>query len=309
MANLSKTTAYFRGSFVPFDDAQLSIASAPVLYGLSVYTVFPVFWNDATQTAYMFRLEDHFKRLQNSARIMAFDDFIKEWDLPRFESTMRDLLVKNEIKQDSLVRISVFVDDILQGTRMHGLRHSLAAFVYPATPLLPRSGARLCVSGWQRTPDNAIPSRAKINGGYVNAALMKHEAVLSGFDDAIALDAHGHVTESTVSNIFIVQKGTLVTPDNSTDLLEGITRDTIFKLADKLGMRVEQKTIDRSELYLADEIFLCGSSVNITPVVEIDHRQIGDGSIGATTKQLSNAYKQSGRGTSNNFTQWVKAVN
>lgn len=308
MVELSSSIAYFRDDFVPFDDAQVSIASAPVLYGLSVYTVFPVFWNDQTKTAYMFRLEDHFKRLQNSARIMAFDDFIKDWDFARFEATMRELLAKNEIKQDSLVRISVFVDDILQGTRMHGLRHSLAAFVYPAAPLLPRAGARLCVSSWQRTPDNAIPSRAKINGGYVNAALMKHEAILSGFDDAIALDAHGHVTESTVSNIFIVQKGTLVTPDNSTDLLEGITRDTIFKLADELNLTVKQKTIDRSELYLADEIFLCGSSVNITPVIEIDHRQIGKGVAGPITKQLTQVYKEGARSGSKGFAKWVKAV-
>lgn len=306
MANLTHTTAYFRDNFVPFDEAQLSIASAPVLYGLSVYTVFPVFWNEEAGKAYMFRLEDHFKRLQNSAKLMAFNDFLEEWDFALFEKTMNELLVKNEVKADSLVRVSIFVDDILQGTRMHGLKHSLSAFVYEAFPMLPAAGAKLCVSSWRRTPDNAIPARAKINGGYVNAALMKHEAILNGFDDAISLDEQGHVAEATVANIFLVQKDTLLTPSNSTDLLEGITRDTVFKLAKDLGLPYIQRTIDRSELYSADEVFLCGSSMNITPVISIDHRPIGAGKVGAITKQLMDAYDQMGRhATHPHYTQVV----
>lgn len=305
--DVMQTTAYLRDKFVPFSEANLSIASAPVLYGLSVYTVFPVFWNAETETAYMFRLKDHFKRLQNSAKIMAFDDFIREWDFETFKATMQELVQRNQVKQDCLVRISVFVDDVLKGTRMHGLQHSLSAFVYPALPLVPREGAKLCVSSWRRTPDNAIPARAKINGSYVNAALMKHEAVLSGFDDAIALDEQGHVAEATVANIFLVRDGRLWTPSNSTDLLEGITRDTVFRLADELQIPYEQRTIDRSELYLADEVFLCGSSMNITPVISIDHRQIGDGSIGKLTAQLSDFYRQSGLGEGK-FKRWAMPV-
>lgn len=288
-------TAYFRDGFVPFSKANLSIASAPVLYGLSVYTVFPVFWNEKTKTAHPFRLEDHFKRLQNSCKIMAFNDFNRDWDYEKFRQIMEELIARNNIDQDSLVRISVFVDETLKGTRMHGLKQSLSAFVYRAVPLAPASGAKVCVSSWQRLPDNAVPARAKINGSYVNAALMKHEALLNGFDDAIALDAHGHVTEATVANVFLVRGGKLVTPSNSTDLLEGITRDTVFKLADQLDIPYEQATIDRSELYLADEIFLCGSSMNITPVISVDHRSIGAGKSGHLTKELQVAYGELGR--------------
>jgi branched-chain amino acid aminotransferase len=288
--------AYFRDRFVPFGEANLSIASAPVLYGLSVYTVFPVFWNPKDKTAHPFRLADHFKRLQNSAKIMAFDDFGRDWDLEKFHKVMKELVRQNAIQQDSLVRISVFVDENLKGTRMQGLKHSLSAFAYRAMPLVPSEGAKVCVSSWHRLPDNAVPARAKINGSYVNAALMKHEALLNGFDDAIALDAHGHVTEATVANIFLVRHGKLFTPSNSTDLLEGITRDTIFRLADRLGIAYEQVTIDRSELYLADEIFLCGSSMNITPVISVDHRPIGEqGVTGPITSKLRQAYKQYGR--------------
>lgn len=282
--------AYFRDRLVPFEDANLSIASAPVLYGLSIYTVFPVLWNDKERQLYMFRLKDHFKRLQNSAKIMAFDDFIKDWDYDKFEKTMRELLRENKVKADCLVRVGVFVDDSLKGTRMHGLKHSLSAFVYATPPLLPKEGARVMVSNWRRTPDNSMPSRAKINGSYVNAALMKHEAVLAGFDDAIALDAQGHVTEATVANIFLVRGGHLLTPHGNTDILEGITRDTVMQLAKDLDLVLEERPIDRSELYLADEIFLSGSSVQITPVIEVDHRQIGSGKPGPIAKRLMKSY-------------------
>jgi branched-chain amino acid aminotransferase len=306
MFDVEKTETYFRDDFVPFGQANLSIASAPFLYGLSIYTVFPVFWNETEKKLYMFRLPDHFRRLQNSSKILAFDDFLRQWDYDRFELTMRELLRRNKIRQDGLVRASVFVDDILKGTRMHELKHSLSAFVYPAAPFFGKSNVKLGVSSWQRTPDNAMPSRAKINGSYVNAALMKHEAVLNGFDDAIALDAHGHVAESTVANLFLVKGGRLLTPSSTTDLLEGITRDSVFTLAEHLGIECEQRVIDRSELYIADEMFLCGSSANITPVIAVDHRPIGSGRPGPVTKKLLKAYENVGRNQADFLTDWAK---
>ena len=300
--------AYFRDSFVPFEEANLSIASAPVLYGLSIYTVFPVLWDPKTKQLNMFRLENHYKRLVSSAKIMAFDDFVQNWTFEKFSKTMRELLIKNKVREDCLVRVSVFVDEVLKGTRMHGLKHSLSAFVYSTPPLLPKSGARVMVSNWRRTPDNSIPSRAKINGSYVNAALMKHEAVMAGFDDAIALDSQGHVTEATVANIFLVRSGHLLTPHGNTDILEGITRDTVMKLAKKLDLFLEERPIDRSELYLADEVFLSGSSVQITPVIEIDHRPIGNGKPGPMTRQLMKAYNELGQAKEEQFVAWLTPV-
>jgi branched-chain amino acid aminotransferase len=290
MADLSQSLAYFRDDFVPFEEAKLSIASAPVLYGLSVYSVIPVFKNSLDQSLALFRMHDHYIRMQNSARIMAFDDFLNEWDEVTFTGIIMDLLKKNKISEDSLVRASIFVDDILKGTRMKGLKHSFSAFVYDMTPFLPPTGASLMVSSWSKNIDNALPARAKVNGSYVNAALMKHEAITSGYDDAVALDGHGHVTESTVANIFIVRKGQLLTPGNSTDLLEGITRDTIGEFARELGVSYKQRTIDRSELYIADEVFLCGSSMNIVPVTSVDHRKIGNGKVGELTKKFQSMY-------------------
>jgi len=300
-----KPIVYFRDGFVAADKANLSIASAPVLYGLSIYTVFPVFRNAKTGELNMFRLRDHFQRLQNSAKIMAFSDFSRDWKFEEFEKVMRELLVQNKPDGDCLVRINVFVDDVLQGTRMHGLKHSVSAFVY-TVPALPKTGVKLGVSSWRRTPDNAIPSRAKINGSYVNASLAKHEALMNGFDDAVLLDEHEHVAESTVSNIFMIRDGKLITPSGSTDLLEGITRDSVFRMAEKLKLHHEQRSVDRSELYLADEIFLCGSSLQIVPVIEIDHRKIADGKPGKITKDLMNSYDLHGRDAS--LSDWLTPV-
>jgi branched-chain amino acid aminotransferase len=309
MFELKDSLAYFRGHVVPFTEANLSIASAPVLYGLSVYTVFPVFWNETSKQLYAFRLRDHFNRLQESAKIMDFHEFIEKWDYESFEIAMLTLLTKNRIQEDALVRVSVYVDELMSGTKMHGLRHELSAFVYPQPTMLPIAGARACVSSWMRTPDNAIPSRAKINGSYVNAALMKQEALVNGYDEAIALDSHGHVAEASVANIFIYRNGKLSTPSNATDLLEGITRDTIFALAKEADIACGQRNIDRSELYLADEVFLSGSSVRIAPIVSIDGRLVGDGKPGSLTQKLLKRYDQVARGTDMSaFNDWRTAV-
>ena len=195
--------AFFRDSFVPFKDANVSIASSPVLYGLSVYTVFSVNWNAAEKKHYIFRLKDHYQRLLNSAAIMDFNNFSSAWSYEKFEATMRELIQKNSLQEESvLVRATIFVDALIAGTKIHDLPHTFAAYVYPMGQILPRGGVNLCVSSWIRNSDNAIPSRAKVNGGYINSALMKNEALLNGYDDAIALDARGHVAEGTVSKYF-----------------------------------------------------------------------------------------------------------
>lgn len=289
MSSFDYTTghAFFRDSFVPFADANVSIASSPVLYGLSIYTVFSVNWNDADKKRYIFRLKDHYKRLANSAAIMDFNKFSAAWPYEKFEATMRELIARNTIgAEDVLVRATVFVDALIAGTKIHDLPQSLSAYVYPMGAILSRAGVNVCVSSWTRTADNAIPSRAKVNGGYVNSSLMKNEALLNGYDDAIALDAQGHVTEATVANVFIVRNGVLVTPGASTDLLEGITRASVLAIAREARIPVEERMVDRTELYIADEAFLCGSSAKLIPILSVDKRPVGGGIAGPITKKL-----------------------
>jgi branched-chain amino acid aminotransferase len=299
---------FFRDSFVPFTAANVSIASSPVLYGLSVYTVFSVNWNDAEKKHYIFRLKDHYKRLVNSAAIMDFNTWAAAWPYEKFEATMRELITRNAAAiagEDVLVRATVFVDALIAGTKMHDLPHVLAAYIYPAGQILPRGGVNMCVSSWMRNPDNAIPARAKVNGGYVNSSLMKNEAILNGYDDAIALDAQGHVTEATVANIFIVRNGVLVTPGVSADLLEGITRASVLTIARATGIPVEERSVDRSELYIADEAFLCGSSARLIPILSVDKRGVGAGAFGPITKTLLEKYEAAQRGTDDGaYKEW-----
>jgi branched-chain amino acid aminotransferase len=299
---------FFRNEFVPFKDANLSIASSPVLYGLSVYTVFNANWNQQTKKLHIFRLKDHYQRLVNAAKIMDFHSFLNEWDYEKFEHHMLELLQRNNIQEDVLVRVTVFVDELIAGTKIHDLTNSLSAYVYPMGQLLPKEGIHVCVSSWQRTADNAIPSRAKVNGSYINASLMKNEALLNGYDDAIAIDQYGHVSDGTVANLFIVRNGTLITPDAATDILEGITRNTILEIADELGIPHQQRSIDRSELYIADEALMCGSSARIAPILSIDKRTIGHGMAGEMTKKLAETYRAVQHGEKTGYDHWLEII-
>lgn len=301
----NNSITYFRGEWTPFTEANLSIASSPVLYGLSIYTVFNAIWNSTTKQLNIFRLKDHYERLCNSARIMDFADFNKSYSFDQFEKLMIELLHKNRVREDVLVRVTIFIDELAAGTKIHGLKNSLSAYVYPMGEILPRSGINACVSSWTRAGDNIIPSRAKVNGQYVNASLMKNEAILNGYDEAIALDASGHVSEGTVANLFLVRDGKLITPDMATDILEGITRNTIIHLADHLKIQHEQRPVDRTELYIADEAFMCGSSAHITPILSIDKRKIGSGESGPITSQLSKLYKQVQAGEIAKLSDWL----
>lgn len=302
--DLKTSEAFFRDGFVPFAEANVSIASSPVLYGLSIYTVFSANWNEQQQKLYIFRLEEHYERLVNSAKIMDFDSFARQWPYEKFQDTMLKLLRRNSIKEDVLVRVTVFIDELIAGTKIHGLKNSMSAYVYPMGEILPLTGVHACVSSWTRNPDNSIPSRAKVNGSYVNASLMKNEALLNGYDDAIALDEHGHVAEGTVANLFIIRGGVLTTPGSASDILEGITRSSILQIAKDQGLPVQERDIDRSELYIADEAFLCGSSARVTPILSIDKRPVGNGKIGELTAKVAEAYKTAQKGGAEDYSQW-----
>ncbi len=302
------TEVYFRDSFVPFAEANVSIASSPVLYGLSLYTVFSANWNAEKQKLYIFRLKDHYDRLVKSAKIMDFHSFTDEWTYEKFSNTMLELLRRNQVREDVLVRATIFIDELVAGTKIHDLKNSFTAYVYPLGEILPRNGINVCVSSWTRTADNAIPSRAKVNGSYVNASLMKNEALLNGYDEAIAIDDHGHVSEGTVANLFIVRDGVVITPDASTDILEGITRNTVLQLSKANDIDTLERSIDRSELYLADEIFMCGSSALITPVISVDRRSVGNNQPGPLTIKLAQIYQEVQKGNNEQYANWLTEV-
>ncbi len=304
----TKGVAFMRDKFVPFKNANVSIGSSPVLYGLAIYTVFGVTWNEETKKLSAYRLEDHFNRLVNSAKIMDFHGFVETWTYQKFEKMVKGLLKKNGIKEDALVRVSVFIDANLAGTKIHGLKNSISAYVYPLGEILPRKGIDVCISKWTRVSSKAIPVRAKVNGSYVNSALMKNEALMNGFHDAIALDEKGNVCEGTVANLFLVKKGVLVTPSTDYDLLEGITRKSIIQIAKDMGYKTDERTISKDELASFDEAFFCGSSARITPVLSIDKRKIGEGTIGKITGELMVKFDDVIHGRVQAYSSWIKTI-
>lgn len=277
--------AYFDGKIIPISEANLSVASSAVLYGLSVYTVFPVCKGD--DGLYGFRLKEHAKRLTNSARIIGLDAEVTEEQLVQ---AAQELMRVNNVAEDVFVRVTIHATDLVAGVRSRGLTTKLSIFVYEAACILPKEGARLKTSVWRRIPDYAIPSRAKVNGAYVNSVLAKQDALDSGYDDCVFLDVSGHVCELSAANIFLVRNGVLLTPGRASDILEGISRETVLQIAKDLGIETCERTIDLTELYVADEVFACGTSALITSVKEIDKRMIGNGSTGLITKKLQEVY-------------------
>jgi branched-chain amino acid aminotransferase len=298
---------YFGNSLRPLDEAKLSVAGSAILYGLSVYTVFPIHTNDDGELV-AFRLHEHFERLINSARIIGIDTFEQEWDEDRFLAAVKETVKANEVTDKAFARVTVHVDELVPGTRSRGLKTLLSIFVYEATPIIPLDGARLKTSVWRRIPDYAIPSRAKVNGAYINSVLAKQDAIDSGYDDCIFLDAAGHVCELSAANIFIVRDNILITPDTTSDLLEGINRRTVLELARDLGIEVQERNIDLTELYIADEVFACGTSAYIAPVYEIDARRVGDRKIGPITHRLNEQYLKLLHGRDKNYQKLVTVL-
>jgi len=299
--------AYFGNVIVPFDSANVSIASSAVLYGLSVYTVFPIIvvgdnngdsiddgdgvddgeggsngsnavdLEDTHKELFVFRLHDHYIRLVNSAKIIGIDMFEKEWNFEKFTTAVKELIQANTINELSFVRATIHVTDLVPGTRSRGLATTLSMFIYEANPIIPQNGARLKTSVWRRVPDSSIPSRAKVNGAYINSVLGKQDAIDSGYDDCLFLDIQGQVCELSAANIFMVRDGVLITPNQTSDILEGINRKTVIEIAHQLQIPVIEREVDLTEIYIADELFACGTSAFIAPIAEVDKRKIGNG--------------------------------
>jgi len=276
------------GEIVPISEAHVSVASAAVLYGLSVYTVFPI--NKTKQGFFAFRLRDHYERLIRSSRIIGLDTFESQWSFEKFQQTVGELMSANTFTEDVFVRATIHATDLVPGTRSRGLTTNLSMFIYEASPIVPQNGARVKTSVWRRTPDESIPSRAKVNGAYVNSVLAKQDAIDCGYDDCIFLDNAGHVCELSAANIFMVRDGVLITPSSSSSILEGINRRTVIEIAETLGIKIVERTIDLTELYIADELFACGTSAFIAPIIEVDKRVVGKGVAGYVTQILKSKH-------------------
>ena len=299
--------AYFRGEFVPLRDANVNVMTHAFNYGTAVFEGIRAYWNAEDEQLYALELLPHYRRIKASARLLMMEIPHSAEELT--EITL-ELLRRDGLREDAYVRPIVYKSSETIGVRLHNLDADITIFSVPFGQYIDTEGGiRAMVSSWRRTDDNAIPARGKITGAYVNGALAKSEAQLNGFDEAIVLTADGHVSEGSAENLFIVRNGVLITPPVTDNVLEGITRRRLIEMArDDLTMEVGERSIDRTELYVADEVFLCGTGAQISPVIEIDRRPIGSGRPGTITRELSRRYFDAVRGKVPAYRDWLTPV-
>jgi branched-chain amino acid aminotransferase len=288
---------------MPLSEAKIGIMTHALHYGTACFEGIRGNWESEKKQLYLFRVRDHFQRLKKSCHIMKISLPYSVDELCQFTV---ELVEKNGYREDIYVRPLAYKSSQVVGVRLHNLEDDFLMFVIPFGPYLDiNKGCRCCVSTWRRIDDNMIPPRAKVTGLYVNSALAKTEAWENGFDEAILLNQYGHVSEGSGENIFLVIEGRLVTPPSSDNILVGITRNTIIELAkNELGIDTMERSIGRNELYIADECFLTGTAAHVTPVIEIDHRRIGEGAIGEITKKLQQLYFDVVRGKNPRYIDW-----
>jgi len=300
--------AFFKGKIIPIEQARIDIRTNALQYGTGIFEGIRSYWNEKTKKSFIFRMEDHYKRLMVNSRIMMIE--IK-YSVKELCDITIELLKKEMYSEDCYIRPFAYNSGLNIGPKLIGNEQDLFIYSIPLGEYLDISKAiSVCISSWDRIPDNAIPPRAKISGSYVNAALQKTEALLNGYDEALVLTADGkHVSEGSAMNVFIVKNGNLITPPVTDDILEGITRDTVIKLAvEDKNIKVIERSIDRTELYTADELFFCGTGAQISPIGYVDKRPVGNGEMGPVTKKLQELYFRVVKNEVDKYSSWCRKV-
>jgi branched-chain amino acid aminotransferase len=303
---LDDLIAYFEGDWVPMRDAKVSIMTHAFMYGTATFEGIRGYWNAEQGTLYVLFLREHMERIRRSAKMLLMDDLPPVDDLVEI---VLETVRRNAFTEDVYVRPSFYKSTRAIGVRLHHLEHELYVIATPFGNYIDiEKGVRIMTSSWRRNADEALPARGKIVGGYVNMAFQKSEAELNGFDEALVLTPSGHASEASAANLFVVRDGTLLTPPVSDDILEGVTRRAMLTLAHDAGIPTEVRSIDRSELYVCDEVFLCGTGVQVSPVIEVDHRPVGTGAIGPVARLISERYFAAVRGNLPEYRSWLTRV-
>ena len=297
---------YFGGKFIPLGEARVGILTHALHYGTGVFEGIRAHWDEARQELFVMRPLEHYQRWKQNCGIPRIVVPHSPGELCEItlelmrRNAFRTNVYVRPLAYKSAERIGVSPDD----------QHAFAVIALPFGDYLhAEKGLHAGVSSWCRIEDNAIPARGKICGAYVNSALASDEARHCGFDEAIFLNQSGHVAEGATCNIFMVRNNTLITPPVTENVLEGITRDSVMELARReLGLPVVERPIDRSELYVCDELFFSGTAVGVAPVVRVDHRPVGDGTIGTVTRGIEQLYFDATRGHLKTYLNWLAPV-
>jgi len=298
--------AYFHKQFVPLSEAKVGVMTQALHYGTAVFEGIRGNWNSQQKQICLFRVKEHYERLHSGCRVLKID---LPYTIDELCQITIELIERCGFQENIYIRPLAYKSSEALGVRLHDLEDDFLIIVIPWGPYLDVDKARCGVSSWRRPDDNVIPPQVKVTGIYVNNALAKTEAVEHNFDEAIMLAPDGHVSEGSGENIFLVINGKLVTPASYNNILIGITRDTVIKLAqNELGVETIERPIDRAELYTAEECFFTGTAAHITPVAEIDHRKIGNGEIGEITGKLQKLYSDVIRGNNPKYLNWCTPV-
>jgi branched-chain amino acid aminotransferase len=304
MKSFSAKFIWFDGKFVGAKEAKVPVMTHAIHYGTSVFEGLRGYWN--SKNLYIFRLNDHIRRFRNSGKVYSIS--LKFTD-KQISNAIIQLCKKNNVKQSCYIRPFYFVGEY--GINLNVTEKSpthVAIVMLHFGDLFNKNGIRAAVSSWRRIHDTSTPSLAKMGGNYLNSILATQEIKRNGYDEAIMLDHLGNVSEAPGENIFLVRNGKMITPPPSSSALEGITRESVIKLAGDMGYKVIEREITRTELYLSEEIFLTGTAAEITPIISVDGKKVGMGRIGIITNQIRSAYSDIVMGKNKKYSRWITAV-
>ncbi len=297
--------AWVDGQVLPLAEASISLAAHGLNYGTGCFEGIRGYWQEAHQELYALKVLEHYQRFSRSARLLRIE-------LPAGPEQMAEstcaLLRRLDVHRDVYIRPLAIKASRTIKVGLRPLRDLVAVYTTPLGDYVPLAGLAAQVSSWRRIPDNAIPSRAKTTGSYVNASLALDQAKSDGYDEAILLDQGGHVAEASAANLFMVRSGRLITPPVSADILEGITRQMVIDLALAFGIPCAERQVDRTELYMADELFLTGTGVQVAAVTSVDRRPVGDGAVGPLTSRLQEQFFKAVRGLDQDRRDWLTPV-
>jgi branched-chain amino acid aminotransferase len=299
--------AYFKGRVVPYSEAKVGVMTHALNYGTAVFGGLRGYWNADEKQLFIFRPGDHFKRFLQSSQLLNMELSLSPEDLTK---SLIELLVAENHHEDCYIRPLAFYADETIGVRIHNLTAEVTIMAIPFGHYNSNEeNMHVTVSSWRRVDDNVIPARGKIAGAYVNSAFAKTDAQRAGFDEVIVLNQDGHISEGSAANFFLLRNGAFATPPITANVLEGITRRTVIQLIrDEMGMEVQEREIDRTELYLADEAFFCGTGVQISAITRVDHRSVGAGVMGEATQRLRDIFFDVVRGRNAKYRSWCHPV-
>lgn len=299
--------AFFNGRIVPFEQATISVMTHALNYGTAVFGGLRGYWNDDEAQLFIFRPLDHFERFIQSASLLRIQ---LDMTPQQLTDILTDLLRQENYHETCYIRPLAYKSSEMIGVRLHDVEDALTIFAIPFGRYVQNEeGLHVGFSAWRRVDDNAIPARGKIAGAYANSALIKSDAVLAGYDEALVLTNDGHISESSAANIFIIRKGVVYTPPVQSDILEGIVRRSIIELLRaELNVEVVERDIDRTEIYIADEAFLCGTGVQVAAITRVEHRPVGSGKMGPITQRLRDTFFDVVSGRMPQYRHWLTPV-